>query len=164
MKKQLSVMAVAMLVGVLSTWAQTTNMVSKTDITLKAVLTDGTHVTEADLAGTGDLSAMQLQIVDGSTTNEVNVLAKSVVIDVSSNLTSATILLEEQSAVDLGGGKSIDVFTSTGVDTNINGAAWFVNGMTKEKKGATTFSGKVVGIWKDAETAFKGSSGTIKSK
>jgi hypothetical protein len=164
MKKLVSVLAVAMLVGAFSSWAQTTNVVSNTPITLKALLTDGTHVTEADLAGTGDLSFMQLQIINGSTTNEIDVLAKSVVVGTSSNLTSATILLEEQSVVDLAKGKSVEVFKSTGVDPNINGAAWFVNGMTKGKKDVTTFSGKVVGVWKDTETAFAGSSGTIKSK
>jgi hypothetical protein len=163
MKKLLSVLAVGMLVGALSSWAQTTNVTAKVDVALKATLSTGAKVTEGSLEGTGDLSALQLQIINGSTTNEVNVLAKNIVVTGgSSNLTSATILLKELSGVDLGKGKFVDVFQSTGVDTNINGAVWFISGTSKTKKGVTTLSGKVEGVWKDTVSAFKGSIGAVK--
>jgi hypothetical protein len=173
MKKLLSVIAVGMLVGAVGSWGapvETTNVLSQVDITLKATLSDGTKKSEADLEGTGDFSALDLQTISGTTTGEVNVLAKSVV---TSNdvLTSATILLEEISGVDLSigkSGKSVEAFVSTGVDTNINGAVWLVFGMTKTNmKGATTnttFTGKVEGIWKDTSTSFKGTLGSVKKK
>ena len=81
MKKLLSVMAVAMLVGAVGSWGApviSTNVVNQIDVTLKATLSTGVKVTEADLEGTGDLSALDLQTISGSTTGEVNVLAKSV--------------------------------------------------------------------------------------
>ncbi len=170
MKKLLSVMAVATLVGAVSSWAApaiTTNVLSQIDVTLKATLSTGAKVTEADLEGTGDLSALDLQTISGTTTGEVNVLAKSVI---ASNdvLTSATILLQAQSNVELLKGKSVEVYESTGVDTNIDGAVWLVFGTTKTTiKGATTnttFIGKVEGIWQDGSTSFKGTIGAVKNK
>jgi hypothetical protein len=161
MKKLLSVVAVAVLAGTLSSWAQTTSVVNKVDIALKATLSTGTKVTEGSLEGTGDLSSLTLNIVNGSTTNEINVLAKSVVVT-NNALTSAVILLTEKSGVDLGKGKFVDVFESTGVDSNINGAVWVVFGTVKTTKGVTTLSGKVEGIWKDTVSAFKGSIGAVK--
>jgi hypothetical protein len=171
MKKLLSVMAVAMLVGAVSSWGAaviTTNVLNQIDVTLKATLSTGVKVTEADLEGTGDLSALDLQTISGTTTGEVNVLAKSVVVDTNDVLTSATILLQAQAGVELLKGKSVEVYDSTGVDTNIDGAAWFVSGTTKTTiKGATTnttFTGKVEGIWKDNVSAFKGTIGAVKKK
>jgi hypothetical protein len=161
MKRLLSVVAVAVLAGTLSSWAQTTSVVNKVDIALKATLSTGTKVTEGSLEGTGDLSSLTLNIVNGSTTNEINVLAKSVVVT-NNALTSAVILLTEKSGVDLGKGKFVDVFESTGVDSNINGAVWVVFGTVKTTKGVTTLSGKVEGIWKDTVSAFKGSIGAVK--
>jgi hypothetical protein len=161
MKRLLSVVAVAVLAGTLSSWAQTTSVVNKVDIALKATLSTGTKVTEGSLEGTGDLSSLTLNIVNGSTTNEINVLAKSVVVT-NNALTSAVILLAEKSGVDLGKGKFVDVFESTGVDSNINGAVWVVFGTVKTTKGVTTLSGKVEGIWKDTVSAFKGSIGAVK--
>src|SRR5664280_3245713 len=110
MKKLLSVMAVAMLVGAVSSWgapAITTNVLNQIDVTLKATLSTGVKVTEADLEGTGDLSALDLQTISGTTTGEVNVLAKSVVVDTNDVLTSATILLQAQAGVELLKGKSV---------------------------------------------------------
>lgn len=172
MKKLLSVMAIAMLVGTVSWGAivESTNVASQVDITLKAKLSTGAKVTEKSLEGTNDLSVVTLQIIDSNTvsaavtTNEEDVIARGVVADTNGVLTSATILLKEKSGVDLKHNKFVNVFESAGVDTN--NAVWVVFGTQKTttKKGVTTttITGKVEGIWQDTVSAFKGTIGKVK--
>lgn len=170
MKKLLSVMAVAMLVCAASSWAASTNLLNQIDVKLRATLstTNGTKVkvTETALEGSNALSVVELQIINGSSTNEERDIARNVVADTNNVLTSATILLTEQARVELRRGKFADVFQSSGVDSNISGAVWFLAGHFKEtvKRGVTndTITGNVEGVWKDDVSAFKGTLGAVK--
>ena len=175
MRKLFAVVAVAALMGVVSGWAQTTNILEKQDITIKGKLSpSGTAVTGASLSGNANvISHLDLQIIsaDGTTTNEEQWIGQ--VVGSTFNL-----FLQQKAMVDLTpdstkGDKFVIVFKGDGqVGTSIN-AVILVSGSSMQKvvKGATnnTVSAKFQGVWVDgadsgAGEAVAGSLASVKVK
>ena len=163
MRKIFAVIAVAALVGVVSSWATVTvtNVLEKNDITIKGKLSpSGTAVTEVDLAGnTNKISFLDLQIISG-TTNEEQWIGQIVA-------STTNLFLKETASVDLTplatkGDKFVSVFTGThGSATN---AVILLSGTTKitvkNSVTNTTISAKIQGIWNDDVSTV---AGTVKS-
>ena len=162
MKKLLSVVAVAMLVGAVSSWADTTNVLTKFDITIKGKLSPSkTAVTAATLAGnTNAVSVLKLEII-GSDTVTNTVIGQVV----GSNI---VVFLEETAFVDLTPAeitkdKSVSVFEGThGTASN---AVLLVTSSSKEDKATNTiFKATLEGIWADEVSVVKGSIASVKVK
>jgi len=156
-----SIMALV-LMGLARTQAQTTNVLSEEDITLKGkLIPDGTAVTGESLSGnTNTISVLKLQIVSGGMTNHPVVIGQIV----GSNVVS---LLKVTSEVDLTptattSDKSLVVFEgSAGTATN----AVLLLSITDKFKGSnTTATVKFQGIWDDGVDAVSGTMATIKVK
>ena len=76
MKKLLIIGAAA--VGIMTSWADTTNILSKVDIAIAGKLIPaGTAVTGKDLSeGPIAISSLDLQVISGTTTQEVAVIGQ----------------------------------------------------------------------------------------
>ena len=149
--KKLLVIAVVAAVGVATGWAQTTNILVNQELTITGKLSpSGTAVTGASLSGNDSAIAyLQLQIINGTTTNEVQGIGQVV----GSN---ATVFLNEVANVDLTpnatkSDKWINVFASGDQVGTSSNAVLLVAGSQKDviTKGATNtvISGKITGIW-----------------
>ncbi len=165
MKKSVAVVVLGVLAAAVSSQAQTvTNVTKQMNVTLQAMLSDNTKVTDANLAGTGPLAILNVDIIEGATTNPAVLIAKSVGV-ASGQLTNAVVLLEENAQVDLGHGAFMGAFGDTGRDPNLAGAALLVSGVAAHKVSHGTTNDTVVarlnGIWKDGATVIK--NGIVKS-
>ncbi|MGA2222509.1 MAG: hypothetical protein ABSH21_12190 [Verrucomicrobiia bacterium] len=175
MRKLFAVAAVAALMGVVSGWAQTTNILEKQDITINGKLSpSGTAVTDASLSGNANaISRLDLQIIsgDGTTTNEEQWIGQ--VVGSTFNL-----LLQLKERVDLTpdstkGDKFVVVFVGKGQVGTASNAVILVSGSSMQKvvKGATnnTVIAKFQGVWvdgtdSDAGEAVAGSLASVKVK
>jgi len=155
MKKLLLVAVVAALGVAISGTApaQTTNILNKVDITIKAKLSpSGTAVTAASLTGgTNLISVLDLEIISDSSTNEEEWMGLVVGSDFN-------LLLRARASVDLTptatkGDKFVAVFASDQQVGTSSNAVLLVNGSSKlvVKSGVTneTVTGKITGIWVD---------------
>ncbi|MGA2138325.1 MAG: hypothetical protein ABSH14_05635 [Verrucomicrobiia bacterium] len=172
MKKLLAIAVVAAM-GVATSWADTTNVLSKQDITIKGKLSpSGTAVTGTDLSGnTNVISVLDLQIISGTETNEEQWMGKVVGSDFS-------LFLHEVATVDLTpnstkGDKFVAVFAGDGQMGTSSNAVLLITGSSKVtvKSGVTneTVSGKITGVWVDGTDsgggeAITGSFATAKVK
>jgi len=172
MKKLLAIAAVAA-VSIATSWADTTNVLSKQDITIKAKLSpSGTAVTGADLSGnTNVVSVLDLQIVSGTDTNEEQWMGQVV----GSNF---SLFLQEMASADLTpnstkGDKFATVFAGNGQKGSSSNAVLLITGSSKVtvKNAVTneTVSGKITGVWVDGTDsgggqAIAGSFATVKVK
>jgi len=152
MEKLLAI-AVVVAVGVATSWADTTNVLSKQDITIKGKLSpSGTAVTAADLSGdTNVISVLDLQIISGTETNEEQWMGKVVGSDLS-------LFLQGVVTVDLTpnstkGDKFVAVFAGRDQVGSSSNAVLLITGSSKVKvkSGVTneTVSGKITGVWVD---------------
>jgi hypothetical protein len=163
MKELLAIAAVAA-VGVGTSWAlppvTTTNIVENQELTITGKLSpSGTAVTGADLSGnTNAISFLDLELVTGTTTNEVQGIGQVV----GSN---ATVFLTQVANVDLTpnatkGDKFVTVFSGDGAVGSSTNAILLVAGSTKVvvKSGVTneTVSGKITGVWVNGEASSGG--------
>jgi hypothetical protein len=173
--KKLLVIAVVAVVGVATSWAQTTNILDNQEITVKGKLSPSkTAVTGADLSGnTNAISYLDLQIISGTTTNEETWIGQVVTSTVS-------LFLKQKANVDLTptatkGDKFVSVFEGSGQVGTSSNAVLLLTGASKEvvKKGVTNevVSGKIAGIWVDenesdtvAGEAITGSFASVKVK
>ncbi len=171
MKKVIAVIAVAALVGVASSWAATiTTNVERHDVTLKGKLSpSGTAVTGKDLAGTASntISILDLQIIEGTTTNEDEVIVQ--IIGTATNL-----LLRQVAGVDLTptATNALQADKFVGAFASTNGAAinrvLLVAGSSKGKIDHTTLhtntviKAKFQGIWYDGSNIVAGTIQSVK--
>jgi hypothetical protein len=161
MKKAFAIIAALALVGVVRCQAQTTNVLSELDITLKGKLApDKTAVTGESLSGnTNNISVLRLQIIDAGVTNRTVVIGQVG--------PPVVALLEETDMVDLTpttttSDKSLGVFTgSAGTATN---AVLFLSISEKTSGSNETATVKFQGIWNDGFDAVSGTIATIKVK
>lgn len=158
MKKLLIIGAVTT-VAILNSWADTTNILSKVDIAIAGKLIPaGTVVTGKDLSGNPiPISYLDLQVISGTTTQEVTVLGQ---VTVSGNTTNVNVLLKETAHVDLPplkrtGNKFVNVFSgSTGSASN---AVLLVYGTLRINKATNaTINAAMEGIWLDGSQAVEG--------
>lgn len=175
MKKLITIAAMTMLVGATVSWAQVTNLVNRAvvvagpiNIDVKVTLSDKTKpvVTNAIFAevqlGAGSSFGSSGDVFDviGTaitqstlTTNLGSIITNTITTDVSSN-----VFLSGNNPVDLGKGKFAEVFFGPSkAPFGMSNSVWFVNGAFKDSSKGTNISAKVEGIWKDGDTAFKGS-------
>lgn len=152
--KNLLAIAVAAALGVGTSWAGvvvTTNILVNQELIFTGKISpSGTAVTGASLSGNSNgISYLQLQIITGTTTNEVQGIGQLV----GSN---ATVFLNEVANVDLTpnatkSDKWINVFASGDQVGSSSNAVLLVSGSQKTSisKGVTNIvvSGKVTGIW-----------------
>ena len=174
MQKWLTVLTVAALTGAINTRADlVTNVVNHQPLTLRAHLSDESHLTDANLAGTGPLVLLTLGIIDtGTTTTNVTVvLAKSVGVSSAGVLTNALVLLEETAEAHTVQGDGhhqtfVAAFAVAGGDPKLAGAALLVSGgiesqHPKHGTATTTITAQLAGVWKDGITWVK--DGQVKS-
>ena len=163
MKKLLIISAVAILAN-LTSWADTTNILSKVNIAIAGrLIPAGTAVTGKDLSGNPiPISRLDLQVISGSTTQEVAVLGQ---VTLSGTSTNVTVLLKESAHVDLPpvartGNKFVTVFNgSTGSASN---AVLLVYGTLRINKATNaTINATMEGIWVDGSQAIEGSVTTV---
>ncbi len=163
--------AVVAAVGVTTSWADSTNVLSRQDITIKAKLSpSGTAVTGESLSGnTNVVSVLDLDIISGTDTNEEQWMGQVV----GSNF---NLFLQIKANADLTpdstkGDKFLAVFASNQQVGTSSNAVLLINGSSKVtvKSGVTneTVSGKITGIWVDGSEngggqAISGSFATIK--
>ena len=173
MRKVFTVIAVAALVSVASSWADETNVLEKEDITIKGKLSpSGATVTGADLAGNANtISHLELQIISGAETNEEQWIGQVVG-------STINLFLQQKATVDLTptstkGDKFVVVFKGNGQVGTSSNAVILVSGSTKKtvKNSVTntTVSAKFQGIWVDgtdsgAGAAVAGSLASVKNK
>ncbi len=161
MKKVFAAVVLSAVISVASGWAQTTNLVFTTPITLNGKLSPSGHkVTEANL---GDysfwpLQIMAWQIVDGATTNLVKTIGyvenRSVLLTCGSQVNLTPMAKTSHKFMEA-------YFGTSGSATN---AVLLFSGTStlKFQKATTniTFAGTVAGIWCDGASTVQG---TLKS-
>jgi hypothetical protein len=155
MKKLLAIAVVAA-VGVASSWATavtTTNILFKQDITIKGKLSpSGQTVTNECLSGNSDpISFLDLDIISGTTTNEVWVVGQ---VTTNASTTNVVVLLVEGQYVDLQPTtqkKYKFICTLIGsAGTASNACIWVSGTETGEE---SLVSSKITGIWDDSTQA-----------
>lgn len=162
MKKAFTIIAALALAGVVHCQAQTTNVLSELDITLKGKLVpDKTAVTGESLSGnTNNISILRIQIIDAGATNHTTVIGQVI----GTNVVS---LLEQIGIVDLTpttttSDKALGVFAgSAGTATN---AVLFLSIAEKTSGSNETATAKFQGIWSDGADAVSGTIASIKVK
>jgi hypothetical protein len=162
MKKAFVIIAALALAGVVRCQAQTTNVLSEEDITLKGKLSPGnTVVTGESLSGnTNNISVLRIQTINGGVTNQTTIFGQVI----GSNVIS---LLEPIGFVDLTpnattGDKSLAIFGgSAGTATN---AVLFISITDKFSGTNKTVNAKFQGIWDDGTSAVSGTAASIKVK
>ena len=165
--KKIIVIAVAALIGIGTTWADATNVLFKLDIRIVGKLIPaGRVVTGQDLSGnTNAISHLDLQIVHGTTTQEVAVIGQLAVVGSTTNV---LVLLQEVAHVDLPpltktGYKFVHAFSgSAGLASN---AMFLVFGAVKIDKATNeTITAALEGIWTDGAQAIEGTVTTVKER
>ena len=147
--KKLVAIAVLAAMGVATSWAQTTNILQRQDITIKGKLSpSGTAVTGQDLSGnTNNVSYLDLQIISGTATNEEAWIGQVVGSDFS-------LFLKEKASADLTpsstkGDKFVTVFTGKDQVGSSSNAVIVLAGSSKPSGTNETVSGKLTGVWLD---------------
>ena len=177
MKKWMLALIVVVLTGAINAIADhVTNVVDQQTLNLRVHLSDGSHLTDADLAGTGLLMFLQLAIVNtvSLTTNNTAIVAKSVRINNAGVLTNAVVLGEAAAAALKTEGKSghqtfVVALADAGGDPQLAGAVLIASGTldihSRTKKHVTVTTTNIVaqlsGVWKDGSTWIR--DGTVKS-
>jgi len=162
MKKAFAMIAGLALVGIVRCQAQTTNVLTEEDITVKGKLApSGMAVTGESLSGnTNKISVLKLEIVDAGVTNHTEVIGQV-------NESNVVSLLEVTGIVDLTpttttSDKSLAVFEgSAGTATN---AVLLLSISDRIRGTNTTATVKFQGIWDAGTEAVSGTMATIKVK
>ena len=166
MNKLIAAVAVIALMSAISSRADTTNILTKQDITIKGKLKPSkTAITGASLSGnTNAISHLDLEIIstDGTTTNEEQWIGQVV----DSNI---TLFLQQKANADLTPNaprvhKFVAVFVGNGQVGTSSDAVIFVNGISKGPETNQTISATVQGIWVDGTQAVTGTLKSAKKK
>ena len=172
MKKLITVAAVTMLLGATVGWAQiivTTTVHNVAVLTgpiavdVKVKLSDNTspsvtgvkyaEVAEITSGKTGDSFSVLGTAITDTTNHTVNATNVVSTINLSSN-----VFLAGDTPVDLGKGKFVEALFGDGAGPfGLSNSVWLVFGTAKLSSKGTNVSAKVEGIWKEGDTAFKGS-------
>jgi hypothetical protein len=166
MKRAFAIIAALALMGAVRSQAQTTNVVSEEDITLKGkLIPDGTLVTGESLSGnTNNISILVLEIINGSATNTTVVIGQAAVTE---GVTNVVPLLAKVGVVDLTpttttSDKVFGVYGgSSGTASN---ATLFLTTTEKLTGSTVTLTGKFQGIWNDGVDAVSGTLASVKPK
>jgi hypothetical protein len=162
MKRAFAIIAGLALVGIFCCQAQTTNVLTEEDITVKGRLApSGAVVTGESLSGnTNKISVLKLEIVDAGVTNHAEVIGQV-------NGSNVVSLLEVTGFVDLTptattSDKSLAAFEgSAGTATN---AVLLLSISDRIKGTNTTATVKFQGIWDDGTEVVSGTMATIRVK